>query len=259
VGLCQDCVLAVGIECANHPSRQAVALCRGCGKGICQDCYDHFCDNSGTALCYQCAVDAVKEHAAEGEKWKEMTKKERTWMIVGGIFGLLVGSVMGAGSGEVGGFLAGAFFGTAIGGSLGTILTAFFGIMASMGDSRSDEGAALGCAFSLIALAFMCAFAPIITIYRYVKRNNEIKTFEEIIAADNRTLQEMRDYFAYTQAMEQRPGINLATLAAQGSELYSNTYAQSVLKNGEQAAQAELRRGAIRIAENGEVIRGMRR
>jgi len=59
----------------------------------------------------------------------------------------------------------------------------------------------------------------------------------------------MRDYFAFTQALEENESVDLTTLAS------GNTYANAVLSKGEQAAQTELRRGVAQIAANGEIIK----
>ena len=107
----------------------------------------------------------------------------------------------------------------------------------------------------MVTAAFMVIVAPIVTIYRFVKRIKQIKQADEIIASDERILQEMRDYFAYTKALEKNKGIDLAKLAEQGSELYDNTYARSVLDKGEKEAQAALRQSVVTISANGEIIR----
>jgi hypothetical protein len=64
----------------------------------------------------------------------------------------------------------------------------------------------------------------------------------------------MKDYFAYTQAIENNKNINLDQLTQQGSKLFENTYAQAVLNKGEGAAQADLRQSVVAISTNGEII-----
>jgi hypothetical protein len=130
--------------------------------------------------------------------------------------------------------------------SLGTILKNISAVF------KDNEGGL----FSWIFAIGVIIASPIISIYRFIKRINQIKQCDEIIANDERTLQEMRDYFAYTQVIEKQAGaVDLAKLANQGGELFNNTYAQSVMKNGEKAAQAELRQSVVTISANGEIIR----
>jgi hypothetical protein len=172
------------------------------------------------------------ENAAEIEAFRRQTKKERTWMIVGAIIGgLFIGSMMAGDLGALA-FVLGPF----IGASLGTIIRMF-----------SEHGAIVGIISIIVA--------PIVTIYRFVTRTRNMKLAEEIVAGEIETLQMMEDYMAHTQALASHKGVDLASLASQGSELYNNSYTQRVLKQGEQAAQAELRRGVVQIAENGEIIR----
>ena len=226
--------LAGRAVCYHHPSQQSVAYCRECGKGLCRDCYDSYGAGmgAGKALCFNCTEEMVKENSAEIEWLKNQVKKERTWMIVGAI----VGAIVLGGMGGVGG----VFFGIFIGASLGTIVNGF-----------SEYGGIIGCV--------MIVVSPIMSIVRFVKRINQIKTADDILASDARILQEMRDYFEYTLVMERNAGLDLATLASQGSELFGNTYAQAVLSKGEKAAQSELSQGAVQIAANGEIIRSFDR
>jgi len=65
-------------KCFHHPSQDAVATCRGCGKGICKDCYDVYGVSSGEyagqALCYDCTSQLVESNVAEVNKLKQKTK-----------------------------------------------------------------------------------------------------------------------------------------------------------------------------------------
>jgi hypothetical protein len=160
--------------------------------------------------------------------FRKRVKRERVLMIIG--------MVVGAGVGAAGGPL-GMLLGAAIGGSLWTIV------------KLGDEYGAIVAVPALIV-------SPIITIVRFVKRAKQIRQCNEIIADEMRTIQEMRDYFEYTQAMEQSASIDLAKLAKQGGKLFDNSYASAVLSKGEQAAQAQLRQSVVQIAANGEIIRG---
>ena len=92
--------------------------------------------------------------------------------------------------------------------------------------------------------------------FKFFKRINQINQCDRIIENDSNALREMRDYFAYTQIMEERRGkINLESLISQGGELFDNSYARAVASGGEAAAQAELRQSVVTISANGEIIR----
>jgi len=229
--------MSSGMGCYHHPSQQAVAQCRICGKGLCRDCFDVYGVTSGQyagkALCYDCTSALIAENVADVDKFRARVKRERIFMIVGAILGAIVG---------IAGGIGGVIIGAGIGGSLWTIVKTFFSAI-------NDENYIV--AFGSIIVS------PIITIYRLISRFKQEKQCEEIVASDSSVLQEMRDYFEYTQAMERNvsSGIDLATLADQGGELYNNSYAQTVLQKGEKVAQAELRKGVVQIAANGEIIR----
>ena len=243
------------MACYDHSSEQAVAECQKCGKGLCKDCYDVYGVSAGRyagkALCYRCTSELVAGNVADFEGLKRQVQWERGWIITGAILGavLLPMISMDNGADAAGAFVA-FIFGAGIGGSLGTILMGV-GAMGEWSERGGDMRQA-GCIIGAVALIL---FSPIMTVYRLFSRVGQLKQCDEIIESDSRVLQQMRDYFAYTQTMAQNVGTDLATLAAQGSELYDNTYAKAVLANGEQAAQAELRRSVVQIAENGEIIR----
>ncbi|MCL2295361.1 MAG: hypothetical protein FWC36_10965 [Spirochaetes bacterium] len=257
-GLCRECVLEAGIECGHHPSKQAAALCRGCGTGICRDCYDTYGvsigDYAGTALCYKCTAILVQENIDNVTAFRKQVKKERIWMVVGAVLGLIVGLGLTAGSDFPEDMVFATIFLVFIGASLGTIVKLMIG--AFFGGAKGRDGdIGGGFLLGIISGFFLAVVSPIITIYRFIKRFRQIKKCDEIIASDENALRRMRDYFAYTLAMENNKGVDLAKLAEQGSELFDNTYAQSVLKNGEKAAQAGLRESVVTISANGEIIR----
>ena len=231
--------MASGMACYHHPSQRAVAQCRVCGNGICQDCYDVYGVTSGEyagkALCYDCTSQLVAENVVDIDAFRARVKRERIFIIVGAVLGALVGIAGGGG---------GVIIGAGIGGSLWTIVKTLISAL-------NDE--------SWIVAIGVIIVSPIITIYRFISRFRQERQCREIISSDSYVLREMRDYFEYTQVMEQNDAIDLSKLADKGGELYDNSYAQSVITNGESAAQAELRRGVIQIAANGEIIRGFDR
>ena len=252
-----------GVGCYHHPSQQAVAKCRICDKGLCKDCYDVYGvstgEYAGKALCYDCTTELVAQNVAGVEKRRKSIRFAWKAMIVGASIGFLIGLV-GLFSNPMPEGLFAFLLSIGICGSLiyilVDILDTFIFTIISWWKTRHEEGSALGAViFFMLYSAWKIAISPVVTIYRIIKFTKEIKQCDEIIASDSRTIQEMRDYFAYTQAMEENEDIDLATLASEGSELYNNSYAQNVLSKGEQAAQAQLRQGVVQIAANGEIIR----
>jgi len=229
------------MACYHHPSQEAVARCSECQKSICKDCYDIYSVGigAGKTLCFNCAEKTVKEHAADVAAFRKQVDNERTWMVVGAIFGYAVGG-MGSGSPIVSVCVFTAF----IGASLGTIINTVKRV-----NSRDGDDAAWVAAIGLIIIS------PIITIYRFVKRFYQIKQAREVIANDEHILQEMRVYFEYSQIIDRNRGVDLAKLASQGGELFDNTYAQTTLRQGENVAFSSLRHHIAQIAVNGEIIR----
>jgi hypothetical protein len=216
------------MNCFHHPSQQAVANCAKCGKPICRNCVEDYGvavgQYAGKPLCYDCTSGLVASNVAEINKIRAQTA---------GIWGVL--SIFGV-------FLKELF----------VVLRNIMRNCSHWFSGHMGNG--------ILAMWGMCVLLPLTpvwTIVRFVKRHQLIKQFDEIIASDSQALQQMRDYFAYTQVMEQNAnkGIDLATLASQGSELFDNSYAKTVLSNGEQAARKQLRNSVVRIAENGEIIR----
>jgi len=69
-------------KCYHHPSQDAVATCRGCGKGICRDCYDVYGVTSGEyagkALCYDCTSQLVAENVDNVGVFRKKVKWEWT-------------------------------------------------------------------------------------------------------------------------------------------------------------------------------------
>jgi len=243
-----DILMASGV-CYHHPTQPSVANCKQCGKGICKDCYDSYGAGmgAGKALCFNCTEAMVKDSTNEIELFNQRVKSERLWMIIGMIAGAIFGIIAGA-EGGFGGAMLGLLFGVAIGGSLKTIGSVVLDKMFN-GESAIDF---------FIVVGYIMG-SPIITAVRFFKRINQIKQCDEILADDARILQSMRDYFVYTQTMAENAetGVDLAALADQGGVLFGNTYASTVINKGEQAAQAELRQGAVTIAANGEIVRSL--
>jgi len=248
------------MRCYHHSSKQAVASCSECGKGICKDCYDSYGAGmgAGKALCFDCTEALVQENSAEIAAFRKILKFEWIAIAIGSVIGLIAAiSIAYMHSSEnMGGrvdmrdpdflmmFLSNAFMfgwiGLGFGSSIGRFIKSLFTV-------------GLVGAFFWFFVSGMCG--PIMPLVRILKRRRQIKKCEKILANDAQVLQEMRDYFAYTQAMEENAGVNLATLANKGGALFGNKYASAVMSKGEKAAQEELRQGVVQIAANGEIIR----
>jgi hypothetical protein len=199
---------------------------------------------AGKALCFECTEEVVKEHAADIAAFRKQVDTERKFIIAGAIIGAIFGVIM-----AINQYPAMAL--------LWAIQVA--GIVSVFGFFRKLVflGMSLHLLFVLILSVITGVFliAIPITIVRLIKKKKQMAQADDIIASDERILQEMRDYFAYTQTMEKNKGIDLARLVAQGSELYDNTYARAVLDKGEKEAQADLRQSVVTIGKNGEIIR----
>jgi len=248
--------------CYHHPSRDAVAQCRKCGKGMCKECYDLYGVSSGEyagkALCYDCTTEIVAENVAGFEALKKRVQWERIFICIGAVLGAFAGLIFLDdptldGTQKFWGFVTCV----GVGGSLGTIIKGMF--WAFIGARREGEDGGNSLAQAGCAGVFLVIFSPIITVWRFFSRFSQIARCNEIIESDSQALRQMRDYFAYTQAMEQNAGVDLATLVARGGVLFDNAYAKDVVSRGAQTAQAELRRGVAQIAANGEIIRSYNR
>ena len=216
------------MQCFHHPSQQEAAKCTKCGKPICRKCANDYGvaagEYAGKVLCYDCTAGLVAANVAE---IKSIREKTGGIMAILGIFGCFLKEV----------FLA---------------FKNFFG-----GSSSLASGNVGGAFRAFYGIFIQLPLSPINAVLRFTRRHQLLKQFDKIIASDSQSLQQMRDYFTYTQTMERNQGIGLAALVAQGSELSDNSYARAVLSNGEQAAWNQLRKSVTKIAENAEVIKSV--
>jgi len=230
------------MKCYHHPSKDAVAQCRACGKSICKDCFDDYGVSTGEyadqALCYDCTAALVTENVNEISKFRSKVKRERILSLIGGVIGGIIGFPVLSSD------MYGSFFWF-------LIIIGLFGSLSMLKGLISAVGAGSG--FWLVVYLLG---APFIMVRNHIRRFNQIKQCSEIIASDEHALQEMRDYFAYTQEMEkQATNVDLAKLANEGGSLFNNTYAKAVLEKGKETAKAELRQSVVTISANGEIIR----
>ena len=219
------------MKCYHHPSKDAVVNCGACNKPICRDCAEMYGvsdgEYEGQSLCYDCTTQLVAANVTLVGLLRKKTKMELIIVAVGVIIGAIIGGSMGAGIGPV------ILVGLIGGGGLHVIkaIGSFFS-----GAQALASGNVAGAIKAFFGL-FTIVIAPFKTVITVVTRLRQIKQADEIIASDSQTLQEMRDYFAYTQAMENKTAsIDLAKLANEGGELFNNKYARAVLDKGEQTA-----------------------
>lgn len=240
--------------CHHHKMEPAVTRCARCGKYICQDCAEAYGvsggEYAGQSLCYDCTEEMVSNNVAELKK----NKNTIIAMFVATVIGMIIGAIIGA---EYGGW--GVFIGAMIGGCFWTFLKNY---LVHIKDAvvgawdGSFVSVAIGIVVGLILGFIIQAVASTIrTIKKVIEYIIYLKRTSGFIASDTQALQEMKDYMEYTQVMSQNKGVNLETLMHEGSQLYNNSYAQSVATNGEAAADAHLRQCVTTIAENGEIIR----
>jgi len=196
-------------------------------------------------LCYDCCQQLV----AENLTLLEQNKSKIRSIYIMTIIGMIIGGVLGIAAGPIGVIIF-----ALIGGCFWTFLKGWF--------KRLFHGWAGG-GFSLVSFVFALFIGLFIemflSIYRTIRKIIDCRKYSaqtaNAIEEDSRALQNMRDYMEYTLVRSQNKGVDLETLMGQGSELYNNSYAQTVVSQGEAAADAMIRQGAATIAENGEIIR----
>ena len=232
------------MKCYHHPSRDAVAQCKGfdeCYKGICRECYDAWKVNVGPwanqPLCFECCEIMIKLNAQEVLEIGEWTEKARKRILIGSIIGGVIGGLFGIGGGFAG-FLFGAWVGSGV---LGMIIRNGLGYIFSGGWWPLIISALIG---------------PFFCLKDIIADRKVLEQARAFAASEMETLQLMRDYFQYSIAME-KYGSNdsFESLTSQGGELFNNSYARSVKERGEQAAQAHMHNSVVQIAANGEIIR----
>ena len=261
-------------KCYHHPSKDAVAQCKLCKKAICKDCREMYGVTSGEyadeALCYDCTSGFVAQNVQEVDAFKKKVKGERIRMIVGASISVAImlvlivvtaedvfhGADIGQTIGMIFGFIIALIFIAGLGASFGTIFGPIYRF------TKDSENAQI-----FLSVLMIIAFVPIIvglfviglpiSLYRFFKRKKQIRQAEDIIANDTLALEQMKNYFEYTQFIEKLgSNINLSKLTDQGGELFNNTYAKTVIGKGEKEAKDELRQNVIQIAEDGEIISG---
>ena len=240
--------------CYFHQNEPAVTHCARCGKPICQDCADNYqVDNdeySGQPICYDCCQELVSDNVRQLKKQRRTIILQYIFTAIGMLFGFIIGYA--AIQSEWWVTLLTTFIGGCLWMFIKNIFTSFKNLFTNIAN-----GAWLGGIFRLILDLFLSIFYAVWgTIKKLFYYTKYIIKTSGFIRSDTRALGNMRDYMEYTQVMARNVGVDLASLMNEGSELYNNSYAQSVATNGADAAQQALRQEAITFNEHGEIIRG---
>lgn len=252
-----------GPVCYHHPSEPAVAQCARCGKYVCKDCAEAYTVTLGEyankTLCYDCCEQIVSDNVAELTANKKKVKGQFILQIIGMVIGFIMGISMGAESGDAGSAFVTGLICMCIGGVFLSAMKAFFSLtwdcikIAFAG--QFGLLTVLSIIFNIIVIVFKCIW---ITLSQTVQYIIYLKKTSGFIESDTQALQQMKDYMEYTLVRSQNKGVDLESLMNEGSELYNNSYAQSVRDNGEAAADAALRQATTMINEHGEIIRDFR-
>ena len=252
-----------GPVCYHHPSEPAEAQCARCGKYVCKDCAEAYTvalgEYANKTLCYDCCEQIVSDNVAELTANKKKVKGQFILQIIGMVIGFIMGISMGAESGDAGSAFVTGLICMCIGGVFLSAMKAFFSLtwdcikIAFAG--QFGLLTILSIIFNIIVIVFKCIW---ITLSQTVQYIIYLKKTSGFIESDTQALQQMKDYMEYTLVRSQNKGVDLESLMNEGSELYNNSYAQSVRDNGEAAADAALRQATTMINEHGEIIRDFR-
>lgn len=252
-----------GLVCYHHTNEPAAAQCARCGKYVCKDCAEAYTvaigEYANKTLCYDCCEQIVSNNISELTANKNTVKGQFILQIIGMVIGFIIGMSSGISSGDIGaGFVAGLVY-ACIGGVFLSAIKAFFSLVwdcikiAFAG--QFGWLTVLSIIFNIIVIVFKCIW---ITLSQTVQYIVYLKRTSGFIEADTQALQQMKDYMEYTLVRSQNKGVDLESLMNEGSELYNNSYAQSVRVNGEAAADEALRQATTMINEHGEIIRDFR-
>ena len=245
--------------CHFHQNERAVAKCVKCGKQICQDCVDTYQVNDeeydGKPLCYDC----WKEMVSKNVKRLRWQKTKIIFMYIFSILGMIFGGIVGNGFVSLEPNSDELFWipilTALVGGCLWTfivkILKAFWHAIKNFFDGDW--------LFGIIEFVIEILLAVVTSIWGTIKKlfnytKHLIKT-SGFIKADANALRQMAEYMEYTRVRSQNVGVDLATLASESGELYNNTFAQTVLQNGDASAETMIRDCAMTINSHGEIVR----
>ena len=249
-----------GAVCFHHPNEPAAAQCARCGKYICKDCVEAYSvsagEYAGQCLCFDCCEELVASNVEELTKNKKKIKAQFILSLVGMGIGFILGIIVGI-EDKAGFFtclLTGIIFGL-IGAMFLSTIKATLSITWESIKAGFESGFIAGLIAFFVGMFILIIRIIFLSIKRTIYFIRYLKETSGFIESDSAALQQMRDYMEYTLVRSNNKGVDLETLMNEDSQLYNNSYAQSVLNNGEAAADATLREATTRIAENGEIIR----
>ena len=229
-----------GPVCYHHSDEPAAGQCARCGKYVCQECIEVYTvstdEYKNKCLCYDCC----KKIVAENLEALKQQKSKIIGVFVMTIIGLIVGIVLAVGAPFVVVVLAALWCG-----SIGVVFTAGWAGYKKTGRLAGFVGGLIG---GLVV-------GPFKTVQKIIQCIIYLSKTSHFIEQDSAALKDMDDFMEYTLVRNRNRGVNLETLISQDSSLYHNSYANTLLNYGEEEADARLRRGTTRIAENGEIIR----
>lgn len=246
-----------GATCHCHPNEPAVDTCARCGKYICQDCAETYTVNSdeyqGKHLCYDCCREIVASNVKTLKKQKAKIIAQYVFTFLGMIFGAIIGASQVSSTPDAPWYLILVW--SFIFGCAWTFIKNVFKILGNT-IKNFAKGAWLGAIFwfliDMVKAIVLAIWGTIQKLFYYTKYLIQTSSF---IKSDTEALQQMADYMEYTLVRSQNVGVDLATLMTEDSQLYNNSYAQSVMNNGEEAAAASVRAAAVSFNEHGEIIR----
>lgn len=248
-------------SCHFHKHEPAVDNCARCGKPICKDCSESYRvvndEFEGKPLCYECCAELVKDNVRLLKRNKRKILFNFIFTIIGMLFGLFVGTrfTTGADAGDIpGGYKAFIIIiSIFIGGCLWTFIK---GWARRMFGKKGDEFSWIRFFVGLIIGFFIEAILSIFrTIAKIVNHIRYLVRTSKLIKSDAQAVKEITDYFNYTMVMDQNAGADLSTLVGENGALRNNSFARTVLENGEIAAAENVRNCVTSISESGEIIR----
>jgi len=221
VGLCDDCILKVGIDCSYHPSKQAVTRCDKCGKFLCDDCFDATWDSvvgkddKTARYCHVCVGNMVdNKMSAEADETRHIAKVGMIWVGIFSVLGLIIGLAVTISDGkDAGGVLGGAWLGIGIGCSVRVLLSCigsmFLGAIGKLGSGYGEPsiksmlvGGLIGTLILGIIFCTIGVFTgPIIPLVYMLIRRGQLKKIGPIIERNDELCATLRN--AHTKPGDQ--------------------------------------------------------
>jgi hypothetical protein len=233
-----------GLACYHHPSKQAVAQCSNCGKGICKNDYDAY-----DGICYDCAEGLASAGVEEVMAYKARLAKTRKKMVTWGIVGAILGLVGGIGTIESNGaymIVAGPIVMAMLGFSIGTFKAAYRALHHMFVRNKDDDTKGLFLIFFIIVAIGLIPIFFIYALIHFFKQKKLLVESDVLIEESGKAMAELRDYHKYTMAMEENISNEL---------LKGNVYADALSRGGENAVLEKVRKTINLITINTNIAR----